>query len=633
MLISIVATILFFVSSLGYGRIVVPSKLRDELLLVIVPGTWIVCHAVFFLGLLGLLYPVWIAMVLLPGVILALQRKKTVFAGVGPCFQGLRNACTPLWLSLILLFFITVLLLLAVNNVLLPQIARDSLVYHLALPKLYLQQHLWYEVPQNIYSYFPGMVEAAYTIVMGLGGDYPALIHFGYGILVLLSTIRLGKIIGIREEYIFIPVLALLATPLFWQEMTWAYVDLASSFYWTTAVVCFFRWRMQRQKRDVFLLGFAVGAALCCKYTNIILLPAVLLAILVAFRERTRQPVKEIAATIFFFLSVALLAVLPWWARNLYLAGNPLFPFFWELFPSQSNGWDSQRALLFHLFVDFYGDAEKTIMSYLLAPFKVFWAGEEGNPVLYDGQLGLFYLLTFPFLFLSWRSKEIRYLAGLSVIYLLYWTFSSQQARFLLVLLPIMSVMICRLMQFFYLKKDGTAARRKKTIPRQMIAFGFVGLVAGGILLNIYSTVSAFIKGDYPYCFTEEKRKEAYLATNLGYYEMYQYINKNLPESAHLFLVMTGNHGFYLKRDYFSDAVFEAHTFSSLLKNSPDAGSFIQALQDRGWTHLLISLDFYFREANNDLSSEQFIVLKEIFEEKLKLVKVSGGLSLFDIGS
>jgi hypothetical protein len=112
---------------------------------------------------------------------------------------------------------------------------------------------------------------------------------------------------------------------------------------------------------------------------------------------------------------------------------------------------------------------------------------------------------------------------------------------------------------------------------------------------------------------------------------MYQYINENLPNDSYLFLVMTGNQGYYLERRFFSDSVFEAETMKNILSGSNSAGEILAKFRERRWTHLLLRRDYFTQELGAFLLPEEEQRLQEFFDKHLKMVKHSGQFWLFEI--
>ncbi|GIT65572.1 MAG: hypothetical protein Ct9H300mP23_11990 [Nitrospinota bacterium] len=81
--------------------------------------------------------------------------------------------------------FLGLLVLLSIGSAFAPAFANDALVYHLAVPKAFLQTGGLVHLPNNIYSLFPQQIEMLYLFALALGSDSLAQLT-GLGIVFLL---------------------------------------------------------------------------------------------------------------------------------------------------------------------------------------------------------------------------------------------------------------------------------------------------------------------------------------------------------------------------------------------------------------------------------------------------------------
>ena len=100
-----------------------------------------------------------------------------------------------------------------------PPTARDALIHHLAIPKLWLKNGGFYEMPWADFSYFPMNIDLLYMIPLYLQKDFLAnFIHMGFGIATALLIYRYlnkrtGPISGLLGVLIFISTLLYSACP------------------------------------------------------------------------------------------------------------------------------------------------------------------------------------------------------------------------------------------------------------------------------------------------------------------------------------------------------------------------------------------------------------------------------------
>lgn len=64
-----------------------------------------------------------------------------------------------------------------------PPTARDALIHHLAIPKLWLKNGGFYEIQWADFSYFPMNIDLLYMIPLYFQKDFIAnIIHMGFGV-------------------------------------------------------------------------------------------------------------------------------------------------------------------------------------------------------------------------------------------------------------------------------------------------------------------------------------------------------------------------------------------------------------------------------------------------------------------
>ncbi|HOZ62684.1 MAG TPA: phospholipid carrier-dependent glycosyltransferase, partial [Smithellaceae bacterium] len=169
-----------------------------------------------------------------------------------------------IFLSIIFLF-ILVEFLLAFT----PPVARDALIHHLAIPKLWLVHGGFYETPWAGFSYYPMNLSLLYLVPLYFGNDIlPNFIHLGFGLgtaLLLYGYLnkKAGRSAGLLGALMFISLPTIVRTA------TTAYVDVGLVFFITLSVLAYVYWRDTEYKSDGWLLvsAAAMGLALGTKYS------------------------------------------------------------------------------------------------------------------------------------------------------------------------------------------------------------------------------------------------------------------------------------------------------------------------------------------------------------------------------
>ena len=119
------------------------------------------------------------------------------------------------------------LILLALILAMAPPVKTDALVYHLAIPKAYLENHGIINLPNSMYSFFPLLFEMIFLFAMTFGVEsLPALCGLGMTFLLLTGLgVFFHQYISPRLAW-FVPVL-FFSTPTFLEISASAYIDLS----------------------------------------------------------------------------------------------------------------------------------------------------------------------------------------------------------------------------------------------------------------------------------------------------------------------------------------------------------------------------------------------------------------------
>jgi hypothetical protein len=181
---ALAGALLFWVLSLGLGRAAlrrwVPLRfnLPEKIGLSLALGAGLLSVAVCCLGAAGMLNKsgVLVVTVLGLGVVFADWRKSP--PALPRLSVGALDGPTAL------LALLAALVLLGTGALALaPARFYDALVYHLALPKLYLLENRWVPTPAFLFGGFPMFTHALFAWALALGDErWAALIHWGFGV-------------------------------------------------------------------------------------------------------------------------------------------------------------------------------------------------------------------------------------------------------------------------------------------------------------------------------------------------------------------------------------------------------------------------------------------------------------------
>src|SRR5216683_1286625 len=375
-------------------------------------GAWSL--AWFFLGVLPLYRASVAALALLVGLALAGRAVARVRITAGDI------ARTAGWGALSLVVTGQILALVAA---LAPPTAKDTLLYHYALPKAWIAAGRAIEIPYNIAGYYPLGVEMHAVWAMLLGAPLGARVAeaaagatlFLFAPLLVMTVYGWARERGADRAWAATAALVIAWIPSAYEVAASAYVDLALAGYTALAVRAFGRWWVSGQPGQLAWVAAGIGGALSIKLSAaFLLLPLALLGLLHA-------------------LGVTLAA--PWYVRNWIRTGSPLFPFYLEIWPAQAPGWDLERSRLYETLFSLYGDVRGPL-DYLWSPIRLAVAAQPDQPAFYDGVLGIVFVLALPLLaWALWRRHldvELRLAVLISAGLFVFWLFSSQQLRYLL---------------------------------------------------------------------------------------------------------------------------------------------------------------------------------------------------------
>jgi hypothetical protein len=577
----------------GLGRLLLPwlstERPLERLVLTTGLGLGLVAQAVIFLGLAGALWRPLIWGLLALAAIVPPSRRAMAdtwrdlwqLARFGPEAGLIRFLRLYIGLTLALTF------LLALT----PDVAWDSLVYHLTGPKLYAQ---WGRIAHSIdlpYLGFPQLMEMLYLAAGRLVSDTAApLLHFGFGLLSLGLTAALAGYRFNRQVAWLAPAVLLSAETIV-LEMSWAYVDLALIFYSTAAFYAFLRWGEETRREWLVLSAVMTGLAMATKYTAIF----VPLAVGAALLWRTRRAgTGQLVRRVGWFASLALLLVAPGLIENWITTGNPVYPFalpgvFWDEWRAwwfsragtalaSSQPW---RLVLAPLEATIFGIEGASDYSFALGPIRI-----EG--VAYGATLGpLFLMGTTLWLFL-WRYtsarerhdlKQMFWFAGVAYAFWLFGVGQSAllvQSRLILPIFGLLAVIAAAAL-------DRLRVLNLPNLDLSWVANGIVLLVLG---LSLAGTGLRFVRSNpLPYLLGFQGKADYYQNRLGSHAEMMARLNATLgPGDRVIFLWEPRS--YLCQVDCWPDALLDR--FLHLTALYPDAPAIARSWRQAGLSHVLL---------------------------------------------
>lgn len=530
--------------------------------------------------------------------------------------------------SLMILTFMSVALVLAGSAALAPPIAKDTLLYHFAVPKAFVAQHGSTFISGNIASYLALGTEMHYVWAMLLGDlvspraaeTAAGATGFLFFPLLLSAVARWAGEIGISRPLALAAAAVVAGIPTAYHVASSGYIDLSLALYVTLATYALTRWWKEQSWGWAILIGIFLGAALSVKLTTIFVIAAFALLVLLRAREAKDPsaiaPGSDTAAassagrfllTGFGALLLAGVIASPWYIRTWAATGSPVFPFYMSIWPGKANGWDVERSNLFQGMNSQYGGVDTDKINYLTAPVRLSVAAQPEQPAHYDGVLGPAFLIGLPLLLWAlWKfglGVEVKIIAGVAGVMYLFWLFSSEQLRYLLPIVPLLAIAITASAE----KIGGGVAKVAKF---SLIAVSLCGLLTTFAWFCQKAPLRVVLGGE---------TRDQYLARNLDYYPYYQEINTNAPPDARVWLINMRRDTYNIERPVFSDYLFEDWTLRKMLWESRSAEDLRSKAAAMGIKYVFTRHDFLFDYDRTTLVDDKRPRAEN--ESKLKIAK------------
>lgn len=518
--------------------------------------------------------------------------------------RGTRKSVeTTDWPGRVALFLIIMSGALALLAALAPPTAKDTLLYHLSLPKVFVAAGGFTDVPYNIASFLPlgAEMHSVWAMLLGtIAGErtaeaaagatqfafFPLLVAFVYG---------WARQQGLDRTWSLTGALLIASIPTAYYVAGNGYIDLALSLYMALSVQAMARWWTILDREHLVYAALALGFALCLKLTAIFLVFPLALIILLRARQAQGESsgregaaggasVGRIALGGMGALVLAGVLASPWYIRTWSQTGSPVFPFYLNIWEGSAPGWDVERSLLFQELNSRYGGYPKDAFAYLAAPVRLSVMGQPDLPAYYDGVVGVAFLFGLPLV--VWavlRSRldvELKIGAAVSGILFIFWLFSSEQIRYLL---PAFAPLAVAVVASGALIANG--GRRKS--DGRVVQWTLIAIALAGSL----TILAWFVEQNPLRVVLGGEARESYLARRLDYYPYYAIVNSELPAGARVWLINMRRDTYHIERPYFSDYMFEDYTIKRYVEEAHTAVEVQAQARAAGITHLMIRHD------------------------------------------
>jgi hypothetical protein len=226
--------------------------------------------------------------------------------------------------------------------------------YHLAVPMRWLWEGTLSYLPSYTHTNAGLAFESAYAIALAFNMALGAkLMHFGAGLLVLIAVLACGRRLGAPVVGLATVSLLMISTPLNQTPLlfTWAYADFPVCLSVLVALLLWMTWRETGEQKLLWCLALCAGFTASFKFTALAVLFAWVSLVALEFYNQRRSLLSSLIQ-LFKFGLIALVPTLPWFARNWYWTGNPVYPMASSLIPSRD--WTPEQAEIFGRYVKYF---------------------------------------------------------------------------------------------------------------------------------------------------------------------------------------------------------------------------------------------------------------------------------------
>ncbi len=391
------------------------------------------------LGLVGLLYAPLVGVLTLTGCFwtageIVRQRQAGNRSAPAEAAGDSAESDPPRWLVLFALVAAGLAALGCLVGAAAPPTAGDALCYHLELPKAFLADHRLAFYPFSENSTFPLLCEMWFLWAMAMDGPVAAgMVHWLLGLLFAGATAVLAAPI-VGRRWAWVAMSAALVVPGVTNQMTAPMNDVALAAATTVALAAWYRAVvLEEDRRWLLVAGIAAGGALAIKYLALLFAAAMVAGCLWTGRRggaRLRLALESAAVIAVVSASVAGL----WYARAAWHRGNPVYPFFSEVFPAQGPVCADPHETL----PASKSKLGRTPSGALAAAWQVTMHPERLGGRAH--QPGVLFLAVLPGLALVRRLRGLGTLLVIGAAYWSAWYLLRQNVRFLLPLIPIAAV-------------------------------------------------------------------------------------------------------------------------------------------------------------------------------------------------
>lgn len=382
-----------------------------------------------------------------------------------------------------------------------PPTAFDETLYHLPFARAFAASGGVPFLADLRFPVFPQANEILFALMMLFGSDVAA-----HGLQLLMTLLTAAILVGWGREAFpelggaagWIAAALFLGNPIVAALAGSGYVEPGLTLFATAALDSVRRFRRTGERGWLILAAVFAGTAADVKYLGLYFLGVTALAVVLSSR-----PAASRLRDLLLFGAVAAAVIAPWYGRMLVYTGNPLFPFFPQLFGSTP--WDPLR---FHSFAA--GGVLRRLTALARLPWDVVFARERYG---FQPPYSPVWPVLLPVAVLAaFRDSRLRHLLGVAGLYAFACLFLPPDSRYLLPALPLVSLAAAGILVPWL---------GRLPVRREALVWG----LSAAFLLPGWAYAGYRIHRQGPIPLTPEAR-EAYLSRRLPLYPAVAFLNR-----------------------------------------------------------------------------------------------------------
>jgi 4-amino-4-deoxy-L-arabinose transferase-like glycosyltransferase len=351
----------------------------------------------------------------------------------------------------------------------------------------------------------PKLGELVYIGALAVGNEITAkVLHFIFGILTCIVIYKLTRRYYSKKIALIAVVIFYSNLVVAWESIT-AYIDLIRTFFEILSLSTFLNWYESKKNQLLILTAIFIGLAVSTKLIALGSLAIFVVLIIYLFKNKLAQ----IPYTIFVILILSFTIPLPWFVFSFLNTGNPMYPFFTNLYSASV-----PQIKIVNILHD--------LMSLFL------YSSDPISPV---------YIILLPLVFILYPKLKpgLKIIALYSLLSLIIWYFTPRTGggRFILPYLPAFSILCAALIDLL----------KNKWFVLRQIVLGTIIFVA---LVTLFYRGTANAK--YLSVILGKETKENFLTNHLNFsygdfYDTDNYFKNNITSKDTVLLY--GFHNLY----------------------------------------------------------------------------------------